>query len=93
MKLDFGDHQIVTDERQFIVQKKKTVQPGRFTKEENVGKEYFEDDAYCTNLNSALKFLRKSILLDNDDLLVIMKKLSQLESKIDEFTKMLKEET
>lgn len=92
MILEFEDHQIVTDERQFIVQKKKVIQPGRFTKEANIGREYWEDEAYCTRLNSALKFLRKSILLDNDDLLVIMKKLNQLESKIDEFTKILKEE-
>ena len=92
MILEFEDHKIVTDERQFIVQKKKVIQAGKFTKEENVGKEKWEDGAYCASLNSALKFLRKSILLDNDDLLVIMKKLNELESKIDEFTKMLKEE-
>lgn len=91
MQLDFGDYKIVTDERQFIVQKKKVIQAGKFTKEANVGKEYFEDDAYCTSLNSALKFLCKKTLLDNDDLLVIKEKLAKIESKIDKFTKLLNE--
>ncbi|EJO5347168.1 hypothetical protein NRP93_001241 [Clostridium botulinum] len=92
MVLQFQDYRVKTDSRQFVVQKRKVVQAGRFTKEENIGKEYWEDEAYCTSLNFALKLLRRKVLLDNDDLKVIVNKLNQLESKIDEFTKILKEE-
>ncbi|KEI81173.1 hypothetical protein [Clostridium botulinum] len=92
MVLQFQDYRVKTDSRQFVVQKRKVVQAGRFTKKENIGKEYWEDEAYCTSLNFALKLLRKKVLLDNDDLKVIVNKLNQLESKIDEFTSLLKEE-
>lgn len=40
MKLQFNNYQIVTDSRQFIVQQKKIIQASKFTKAENVGKEY-----------------------------------------------------
>ncbi|KGM93299.1 hypothetical protein IRP63_14385 (plasmid) [Clostridium botulinum] len=91
MILEFNGYKIVTDDKQFIVQKKKVVQAGRLTKEENIGKEYWEDVGYFTNLNFALKFIKKTILLDNDDLKVIMDRLNQLEGKIDEFTQKLGE--
>lgn len=92
MILEFENYRVKTDTRQFVVQKRKIVQAGRLTKEENIGKEYWEDEAYCTTLNFALKLLRKKVLLDNHDLKVIIDKLNELESKIDEFTKILKEE-
>ncbi|MDS1004435.1 hypothetical protein P9J83_13120 [Clostridium sporogenes] len=92
MVLQFQDYRVKTDSRQFVVQKRKVVQAGRLTKEENIGKEYWEDEAYCTTLNFALKLLRKKVLLDNDDLTVIINKLDELESKINEFTSLLKEE-
>lgn len=90
MILEFENYRIKTDSRQFVVQKRKVVQAGRFTKEENIGKEYWEDEAYCTTLNFALKLLRRKVLLDNDDLKVIVNKLNELESKIDKFTSLLK---
>lgn len=92
MILEFENYRMKTDTRQFIVQKRKVVQVGRFTKEENIGKEYWEDEAYYSTLNSALKLLKKKVLLDNDDLKVIISNLNELESKIDEFTRLLKEE-
>ena len=91
MKLDFGDYMLVTDDKQFIIQKKKVVQAGPLTKEQNIGKEYWEDEAYCANLNFALKFLSKRVLLENDDLQVIKEKLDKIESKIEEFIKLLKQ--
>lgn len=87
MVLEFDNYKIVTDDKQFIVQKKRIIQAGRLTKEENIGKEYWSDIKYFSTLNSALKFIRKTVLLDNDDLKVIMDKLEQLEKKIDDFTK------
>lgn len=91
MVLEVDDYKIITDDKQFIVQKKRIVQASRLTKEENVGKEHWNDIKYYNSLNSALKFIRKTVLLDNDDLKVIMDKLNQLESKIDEFTNKLGE--
>jgi hypothetical protein len=89
MKLDLGNFKIVTDERQFIVQEKKTIQEGRFTNPENIGKEYYESIAYFSSLDLALKYLGKRIVLDNDDLQVIKEKLSDLQGKIQEFTRLL----
>jgi len=88
MVLDFGKYKIVTDDRQFIVQEKRVVQEGQFTKEENIGKEYEVDLGYYSNLNSALNSLPKRILLTNDDLQVISRELKLIESKIKEFTKL-----
>ncbi|EDS77071.1 conserved hypothetical protein [Clostridium botulinum C str. Eklund] len=92
MVLEVDDYKIITDDKQFIVQKKRIVQAGRLTKKENIGKEYWSDIKYYSSLNSALKFIRKTVLLDNDDLKVIMDKLEQLEHKIDEFANKLGEE-
>jgi hypothetical protein len=89
MKLDFDNYKIETDERQFIVYIKKTIQAGTFTKEENIGKVYYDVDGYFSKLDSALNFLAKRIVLDNDDLQVIKEKLSQLQRKIEEFTRLL----
>lgn len=92
MILEFEDYMICTDERQFIVQQKKIVQDSKLTKKENIGKEYWEDIAYCPSLKYALKFLYKKVLLDNDDLTVILSKLDGIENKIKEFLKILKQE-
>lgn len=90
MKLEFTGYKIITDDKQFIVQKKRIVEAGRLTKAENIGKEHFQDVAYYTSFDSALQFLARSIVLDNDDLLVIKEKLNLLESEIKEFCDMLK---
>lgn len=82
MKINIGDYLIETDERQFIVKAKKTVEESRFTKEENIGKEYYQPIAYCTSLNSALKFVPQQVLRSNDDILVIKEKLEQIEADI-----------
>lgn len=89
MKINIGDYQITTDERQFVVSKKSIVQESRLTKAENVGKEVWRDIAYCTNLNSALKFLPQQAIRDNDDILVIKEKLEQIESDIKTIDKKL----
>ena len=82
MKINIGDYQITTDERQFVVAKKSIIQEGRLAKAENVGKEVYRDIAYCTNLNSALKFVPQQAIKDNDDIVVIAEKLKQIESDI-----------
>lgn len=92
MKLKFDGYQLVTDSRQFIIQKEKVVQESQFTKEENVGDIYYENIAYYGQLDLALKYLSKLVILENDDLKVIKAKLSQLEAKISEFIRILEEE-
>ena len=80
MKINIGDYLIETDERQFKA--KKTVEESRFTKEENIGKEYYQPIAYCTTFNSALKFVPQQVLKSNDDITVIKDKLGQIEADI-----------
>lgn len=92
MYLEFKDFRIITDERQYIVQKKRLVKPGKFTKEENVGKEVYDDIAYCGTLEFALKFLSNKLILDNDDLKVIQQELRLLRAKIKEFIALLNQE-
>jgi len=91
MNLQFNNYKIITDDRQFIVQERKEVQPSGFTKEENIGKKYWDNIGYFGNLKYVLRFLSKSILLKNDDLDVIIKELKQLEKSIDNFAKEFKE--
>lgn len=82
MKINIGDYLIETDERQFIVKAKKVVEESRLTKQENIGKEYYQPIAYCTSLNSALKFIPQQVLRSNDDITIIMDKLKQIEVDI-----------
>lgn len=89
MILQFDNYKIKTDERQFIVQRKKIIQDSKFTKTENVGKEVWEDYRYYSSLETALKFLGKSVLLQNDDVVVIKAKIDELQGKIEEFIKVL----
>lgn len=90
MKLDISnEYRICTDEFQFIVQQKKVVQENKLTNPENIGKEYWKDIAYCNSLDFALKFICKNVLLTNDDINVIIDKLNEIESKIEEIEKYL----
>lgn len=82
MKLQIGDYLIESDSLQFIVKEKGTVQEGRFTKEENIGKEKETTIAYCTRFEDALKFVPQSILKGNDDISIILDKLSQIQADI-----------
>lgn len=89
MKLDLGKYQIVTDDCQFVVQEKKIIQEGKFTKAENVGKEVVKDLAYCSSLEYALKFLCKKACIDNNDINDVVKEIKNLEDKIEGFAKAL----
>lgn len=89
MVLEFDDYRIITDDRQFIIQKKKKVKENNLTKETNIGKEYWTNHKYYSSFNSALKYLQTAVLLDNDDLQVIIDKLKDIERLIDKLTKEL----
>lgn len=87
MELNIGtDYKIVTDSRNFIVQKMKITQAGIFTKLENIGNVSYEDLGYYRTLNFALKSIGNQIMLDNADLQVIIQKLAELNETIDKFT-------
>lgn len=84
-----GQYMICSDERQFVVKKLKTVKASRLTKEKNVGKEYFEDFAYCRDLSFAIKTIGNQVVLDNKELPVIIEKLSELQTEINKITNLL----
>lgn len=86
MKLKIGDYLIETDERQFIVKTKKVVEENRLAKEENIGKEYWQAVAYCTTLDSALKFAPQQVIRSNNDALTIIEKLEQIHADIKELS-------
>jgi len=78
------DLRIVSSDVEFILQKRKVVQAGQFTKEENIGKEVWESIGFHPSVNFALKQISKQIVLDNKDLPVIIEKLNELDNKIEE---------
>ena len=80
MKLEVGkDWKIETDENQFIVSQRSVIKASKFTKEENVGKDKWEVEGYCSNITSCLNIINKKIVLQNDNLNDIMDKLADIE--------------
>lgn len=88
MKVIIGDYLIETDERQFIVKYKKVIEDGKLTKKENIGKERWQPIAYCTTIDSALKFVPQQVLKTSDEILVIIEKLEQIDRDIKAFDKL-----
>lgn len=84
MKVNIGDYRLVTNDNNFIIQKKKIIQASKVTKPENVGKESWIDDGYFSNFDSALKYVSNRVLLDNDDLSIIKNKLVEIHTSINE---------
>lgn len=82
MKITIGEYLIETDERQYIVKVKGTVAEGNFTKEENIGKEYWKAIAYCTTFVDALKFIPQQVIRSNDDIELIKQKLDRIDRDI-----------
>lgn len=89
MEINIGDYLLVSNENNFIVQKKKIIQASKLTKPENVGKINWVDDGYFSNFDSALKYLSNRVLLDNDDLVIIKDKLDEIHSSIKEIKESL----
>lgn len=82
MKLNLGDYRIESDSNCFILKSKKVVQESKLTKEENIGEERWVTVGYYTNIDKLLEDIPRQILLDNDDLKEISKKLGVLSIKI-----------
>ena len=85
MIIEIGNHKIVSDSRQFIVQENSIVQEG-----DNKGNEYWSNVAYYKTLNHSLKHITTKAVLRNDDAQSIIAALRQVEKKIDEFVRLLK---
>lgn len=87
MDIKIGDYQIVSDERQFVVKATKKVTD---EKSENYGKDYMQNIAYCTSLDSALKFVPQQVLKSNNEISIIVDKLKQIEADIKVLPKHIK---
>lgn len=74
MKLKIGDYYIETDERQFKVKSYLGV--------DKEGVDKYKTIAYCTSLNSALKFITQQAIRDNEDINIVIDKLKQIELDI-----------
>ena len=74
MKLKIGDYYIETDERQFKVKSYLGV--------DKDGADKYKTIAYCTSLNSALKFITQQAIRDNEDINIVIDKLKQIELDI-----------
>lgn len=82
MKISIGDYRIKTDAYQFILEGKSVVQESKLAKEENIGKETWKVLGYYNNLEQILKAIPQRVLLDNDDLKTISRKLGIISIKI-----------
>lgn len=84
MKIKLGDYFIETDERQFKVKK-------YLGKDKDGEKDLYKTYAYCTTLSTALKFIPQQVIRDNDDISVVIDKLSKIERDIKAIDKYVKE--
>lgn len=84
MKIKLGDYFIETDERQFKVKK-------YLGKDKDAEKDLYKTYAYCTTLSTALKFISQQAIRDNDDISVILDRLTQIERDIEDIDKYIKE--
>lgn len=78
MKIKLGDYFIETDEKQYKVKK-------HMGKDKD-GKDINKSIAYCTNLQIALKFIPQQAIRDNEDINIIIDKLSVIEEEIKAIT-------
>lgn len=86
MKLNLGDYRIESDSNCFSLSAKKTVQPivkdGEVVNKENAGTHRWVLIGYYSQVDNLLNAIPRQILLDNDDLKEISKKLGILSIKI-----------
>ena len=84
MKVKIGDYFIETDERQYKVK--------TYIGTDKDGNDTYKTLAYCTSIHSALKFVPQSVLKNNNDISVILKKLEQIHADIKSMEGVLKNE-
>lgn len=90
MEVEFKNgYKIVTDNLQFIVQKRKVIQAGAKTKEANIGNVVYENVAYCSTLEFALRTIGQKLVLEINDIQEIKKALNSLEREITAMTELL----
>lgn len=81
MKIKLDKYLIITDERQYKVKSKIGVNENNEDIYKNIG--------YFTTLEKALKFIPEQIIRDNDDITLIMDKLTELKISIEEKSEVL----
>lgn len=74
MKIKLEDYFIETDERQYKVRTKTGV--------DKDGNDTYKSIAYCTTLTGALKFIPEQVIRENDDISIVIDKLTQIEKEI-----------
>lgn len=77
MNIKVGNYLIESDSLQFIVKEKKIKQDG-----EKKGEEYFVNKGYCCKFEDVLKFVCDEVLRSNDDISLILDKLTQIQADI-----------
>ena len=82
MQIKIGDYIIISDERQYVIKEKRVVEAGALTKEENVGKEYYQSVGYFTDFKSALKFIPDKAIKSSDEVQEIISKLNDIHADI-----------
>ena len=82
MQIKIGDYIIVADERQYVVKEKRKIEAGALTKEENVGREYYQSIGYFTDFKSALKFIPDKAIRSSDEVQEIISKLNDIHADI-----------
>lgn len=82
MNINIGDYRIESDSICFILKAKRIVKETKKTKEENIGEERWVAIGYYTNIDKVLEAIPRQVLLDNDDLKEIIRKLNTISIKI-----------
>ena len=88
MILEFDKYIVTTDERNFILNKKKVIQKSKYP--EKIGTIEPEPFQYFSTPEGVLRALGKQMVLDYNDLNVIVDKLNELEAFINKFADTLK---
>ena len=83
MKIKLGDYFIETDERQYKVRK--------YIGKDKDGKDVYKSIAYCNTFSYALKFISEQTIRDNDDINIIIDKLTKIGAEIKDIDKYIKE--
>lgn len=77
MNIKIGDYQIESDSLQFIVKERRIAQEGK-----NKGEEYWTNPKYIVDFKDVLRYIPQQVLRANDDISIIMDKLSQIQADI-----------
>jgi hypothetical protein len=81
MKID-DNWQLIKDQNDLILQKKKSIKAHRLTKPENVGKVKWVDKGYYVSIKAGLKAYMEEQLHDCEDIKNLRDKITEVENLI-----------